>query len=157
MLYFRRNGPDPAELPEHPDPTEPHGSAGVLAVFDSVVVTPETVATPLGEMPLRGAEWTVADLTTTRHGITVGGVAWMTVFSFLSIVLAITATDAWWFLTGMVAALGVLMRNSRATDHIAVSVASDGRYFQATVPALSVYTVLHVRQRVTALAWRSAE
>ncbi|MEU6704303.1 hypothetical protein [Streptomyces wuyuanensis] len=129
---------EPPGAPEYghgfaPAPLAPLGGPGVplLAVGD-IVVLQDSIVTPNGTLPLKGAVWNVTDMSRTEEKITTTGVV-------LAVVFAVFC------LLGL---LFLLMKERRTTGYIQVGVSSGGRHHTTLIPATGPDTLYWVMDRV---------
>lgn len=116
-----------------PAPLAPLGGPGapLLAVGD-IVVLQDSIVTPNGTLPLKGAVWNVTDLSRTEEKIPTTGVVLAVVFSVFC-------------LLGL---LFLLMKERRTTGYIQVGVSSGGRHHTTLIPATGQDTLYWVMDRV---------
>ncbi|QNE75451.1 hypothetical protein F0344_13220 [Streptomyces finlayi] len=122
-----------------PQPAWTHGGVPVLALGDITVVN-DSIVTPAGTMPLKGAMWTATDLSRTEEKIP-------TVAIVLAIVFALLC------LLGL---LFLLMKEKQTTGFIQVTVTSGGRHHSTLIPATGPYTFPMVMAQVNAARSMSA-
>ncbi|MFD5099624.1 hypothetical protein [Streptomyces albidochromogenes] len=100
-----------------------HAYAPVLSIGD-ITVTHDSVVTPSGTMPLKGAVWTVTDMSRTEERMP-------TVAVVLAVVFAVFC------LLGL---LFLLMKEKVTTGWVQVTVTSGGLHHSTVVPALGPHT-----------------
>jgi hypothetical protein len=129
---------EPPGAPEYghgfaPAPLAPLGGPGVplLAVGD-IVVLQDSIVTPNGTLPLKGAVWNVTDMSRTEEKIPTTGVVLAAVFAVFC-------------LLGL---LFLLMKERRTTGYIQVGVSSGGRHHTTLIPATGPDTLYWVMDRV---------
>ncbi|MGW7053779.1 hypothetical protein [Streptomyces sp. NPDC054887] len=124
-------GPAPGQgaAPQYP-PTLPgtpmpwgFAPAPLLSVGD-ITVLPGSVVTPSGTMPLKGAVWTVTDMSRTEERMPA-----------VAVVLAVV-----FFVFCLLGLLFLLMREKVTTGWIQVTVTSGGGHHSTLVPALGPHT-----------------
>ncbi|MFD4553441.1 hypothetical protein ACFWP5_03810 [Streptomyces sp. NPDC058469] len=104
----------------------------VLTLGD-IAVNGDTIVSPAGPMPLRGAVWTATDMSRTEERIPPH-----------AIVLAIL-----FFLLCFIGLLFLLMKERVTTGFVQVSVNSGGRHHSTMIPVQSRDQVVHVLNQVT--------
>ncbi|WP_405992486.1 hypothetical protein [Streptomyces sp. NBC_00986] len=115
---------------QQPQPQPPIG-APVLTLGD-IAVNGDTIVSPAGTMPLRGAVWTATDMSRTEERIPPH-----------AIVLAIL-----FFLLCFVGLLFLLMKERVTTGFVQVSVNSGGRHHATMIPVQSRNQVVYVLNQV---------
>ncbi|MFJ9370944.1 hypothetical protein ACIRRA_41940 [Nocardia sp. NPDC101769] len=116
--------PAPAPMPFAPAPLV---SIGDITVLQGVIITPS------GQMPLKGAGWTAVDNSRTE-----------TKMPAYAIVLAILL-----FPVCFAGLLFLLIKETKFSGYIEVSVANAGRYHQTLIPVLRPETFAEVMSRVS--------
>lgn len=107
------------------------GSATLLTIGD-IAVTGDSIVTPAGSLPLRGAVWTVSDMSRTEESTPA-----------YAIVLAVI-----FFFACLLGLLFMLIKEHRTTGFIQVTVHSGGRYHATMIPARSPNDVFAINQLV---------
>lgn len=103
----------------------PQGFAAVpLMSIGDITVLPDSIVTPSGTMPLKGAVWTVTDMSRTEEKMP-------TVAVVLAIVFAVFC------LLGL---LFLLMKEKVTTGYIQVTVTSAGRHHTTLLPAFGPHS-----------------
>ncbi|MGX1883325.1 hypothetical protein [Streptomyces sp. NPDC055287] len=113
--------------PQHPMPySGPYaGAAGApLMSIGDITVMGDSIVTPSGTMPLKGAVWTVADMSRTEERMPTAAVVLAVVF----------------FVFCFLGLLFLLMKEKVTTGYIQVTVTSGGRHHSTVVPALGPHT-----------------
>nr|WP_130797446.1 hypothetical protein [Streptomyces otsuchiensis] len=103
-----------------PQGFQPQQGAPLLYLGDMTVM-PDAVLTPSGPLPLKGAMWSVTDMSRTDRTITTAGVV-------------LTCVFVWFCLLGL---LFLLMREDTTTGFVQVTVTSGGRTHTTLIPATS--------------------
>ncbi|WP_327234864.1 hypothetical protein OG349_13615 [Streptomyces sp. NBC_01317] len=101
-----------------PSPTPAHGGTPLVTIGDITVIG-DSIVTPSGTLPLRGAVWNATDLSRTEEKIPAH-----------AIVLAIV-----FFLLCLVGLLFLLMKERTTTGFIQVTVTSGGIHHSTMIPA----------------------
>lgn len=121
--------------PQHAQPTMPgqylpvpqgapgQGGVPMLSIGDITVMS-ESIVTPSGTMPLKGAVWTATDMSRTEEKIPTHAVV-------LAIVFALFC---------LIGLLFLLMKEKRTTGFIQVTVVSGGRHHSTMIPAMGPHT-----------------
>ncbi|MFK0097150.1 MULTISPECIES: hypothetical protein [unclassified Streptomyces] len=107
------------------------GGAPVLSIGDITVMS-DSIVTPSGTMPLRGAVWTATDMSRTEEKIPP-----------VAIVLAIIFA-----LFCLIGLLFLLMKQKRTTGFVQVTVTSAGRHHSTMIPAYQPETFPMVMSQV---------
>ncbi|WP_399096945.1 hypothetical protein ACGH2B_11515 [Streptomyces sp. BBFR2] len=129
--------PQPQGAPGFPPPGggfapgQPQGGGAVFSIGD-IAVSGDTIVTPAGPMPLKGAVWTATDMSRTDEKIPTHAVVLGVVFFFFC-------------LLGL---LFFLMKERVTTGFVQVTVASGGRYHATMVPVHSPEQVMYVLNQV---------
>jgi hypothetical protein len=97
-----------------------------------ITVTGDSIVTPAGILPLRGAVWTVTDMSRTEQQIPA-----------YAIVLAVI-----FFLACLLGLLFLLIKETTTTGYVQVTVNSGGRYHATMIPARSPADFFAVTQQV---------
>lgn len=108
------------------------GSEPVLGTIGDINFTQHWVLTPTGPHPIRGAIWTVQDMSYWQEGISTVGVV-------LCILLI------WLCFLGL---LFLLMKERKLRGYVQVTVQGRGFHHQTLVPVMGVDTVMRVNQMV---------
>ncbi|MFJ9245410.1 hypothetical protein [Streptomyces sp. NPDC101776] len=127
--------PQAAPQPQQPYPQSqpqiPYG-APMLTLGD-IAVNGDTIVSPAGPMPLRGAVWTATDMSRTEERIPPHAIVLAVVF----------------FLLCFVGLLFLLMKERVTTGFVQVSVNSGGRHHSTMIPVQSREQVVYVLNQVT--------
>ncbi|MEV4559969.1 hypothetical protein AB0K51_23670 [Kitasatospora sp. NPDC049285] len=99
-----------------------------LVVLGDIIVTSTEILTPAGPIPLRGAVWTVTDLSRTEERIAPAG-----------IVLAIV-----FFVFCLLGLLFLLMKERHTVGHVQITVTGGGRYHTTSIPVSSPHQVMEL-------------
>ncbi len=121
--------------PQHAQPTMPGqffpvpqgapGQGGVpMLTIGDITVMSDTIVTPSGVMPLKGAVWTATDMSRTEEKIPTHAVV-------LAIVFALFC---------LIGLLFLLMKEKRTTGFVQVTVTSGGRHHSTMIPAVGPHT-----------------
>ncbi|OEJ25382.1 hypothetical protein AR457_13855 [Streptomyces agglomeratus] len=113
--------------PQHPVPyagPPPGFAAAPLMSVGDITVMPDSIVTPSGTMPLKGAVWTVTDMSRTEERMPA-----------VAIVLAVV-----FFVFCLLGLLFLLMKEKVTTGYVQVTVTSGGRHHSTVVPALGPHT-----------------
>ncbi|MEE1804033.1 MULTISPECIES: hypothetical protein [unclassified Streptomyces] len=97
----------------------PGGGAPLLAIGD-ITVTGDSIITPSGTMPLKGAVWNATDMSRTEEKIPTHAIVLAVVFGLLC----------------LVGLFFLLMKEKRTTGFIQVMVSSGGRHHSTMIPAM---------------------
>jgi hypothetical protein len=111
---------------------QPQGGAGMVLSLGDIAVTGDTIMTPAGPMPLKGAVWTATDMSRTEEKMPA-----------YAIVLAIV-----FFLFCLLGLLFLLMKERTTTGFVQVTVNSGGRHHSTMVPVQSPEQVMYVLNQV---------
>ncbi|MFE3827506.1 hypothetical protein [Streptomyces sp. NPDC059092] len=95
------------------------GGAPLLAIGD-ITVTADSIITPSGTMPLKGAVWNATDMSRTEEKIPTHAIVLAIVFGLLC----------------LVGLFFLLMKEKRTTGFIQVMVTSGGRHHSTMIPAM---------------------
>ncbi|MFI0261884.1 hypothetical protein ACH4OW_22925 [Streptomyces sp. NPDC017056] len=109
----------------------PQGGPMMLSLGD-IAVSGDTIMTPAGPMPLKGAVWTATDMSRTEERIPTHAVVLAIVF----------------FLFCLLGLLFLLMKERTTVGHVQVTVNSGGRYHSTMVPVQSPEQVMYVMNQV---------
>ncbi|MFD6529161.1 hypothetical protein [Streptomyces sp. NPDC060184] len=126
-------GQPPAQGGNFPVPHQGYPGAPMLSIGD-ITVAGDSIVTPSGTMPLRGAVWTATDLSRTEEKIPP-----------VAIVLAIVFA-----LFCLVGLLFLLMKEKKTTGFVQVTVVSGGRHHATMIPAMDPSTFPMVMAQVGA-------
>ncbi|MBT2396562.1 hypothetical protein [Streptomyces sp. ISL-100] len=125
----------PPTLPGMPMPyTGPPAGfapAPLMSIGDITVMT-DSIVTPSGTMPLKGAVWTVTDMSRTEERMPTAAVVLAIVF----------------FVFCLLGLLFLLMKEKVTTGYVQVTVTSGGRHHSTVVPALGPHTLHMVMGQV---------
>ncbi|MFG2139034.1 hypothetical protein [Streptomyces sp. NPDC048650] len=126
--------PNAAPQPPVPGlgPTQAAHPGGMALSLGDIVVSGDTIMTPAGPMPLKGAMWTATDMSRTEEKIPAH-----------AIVLAIV-----FFCFCLLGLLFLLMKERTTTGFVQVTVNSGGRYHATMVPVQSPEQVMFVLNQV---------
>ncbi|MFJ8000962.1 hypothetical protein ACIQ7D_28190 [Streptomyces sp. NPDC096310] len=97
----------------------PGGGAPLLAIGD-ITVTGDSIITPSGTMPLKGAVWNATDMSRTEEKIPTHAIVLAIVFGLLC----------------LVGLFFLLMKEKRTTGFVQVMVTSGGRHHSTMIPAM---------------------
>ncbi|MCF3147100.1 hypothetical protein [Streptomyces platensis] len=125
----------PPGVPAQPAPGgfQPGAQPGGMALsLGDIAVTGDTVMTPAGPMPLRGAVWTATDMSRTEEKIPAHAVVLAIVF----------------FLFCLLGLLFLLMKERVTTGFVQVTVNSGGRHHSTMIPVQSREQVMFVLNQV---------
>jgi hypothetical protein len=122
--------PQPQSYPQT-QPQIPYG-APMLTLGD-IAVNGDTIVSPAGPMPLRGAVWTATDMSRTEERIPPHAIVLAVVF----------------FVLCFVGLLFLLMKERVTTGFVQVSVNSGGRHHSTMIPVQSREQVVYVLNQVT--------
>ncbi|MFE7540227.1 hypothetical protein [Streptomyces platensis] len=125
----------PPGVPPQPAPGgfQPGAQPGGMALsLGDIAVTGDTVMTPAGPMPLRGAVWTATDMSRTEEKIPAHAVVLAIVF----------------FLFCLLGLLFLLMKERVTTGFVQVTVNSGGRHHSTMIPVQSREQVMFVLNQV---------
>lgn len=114
--------------PQAPDaPLAPMGAGpGVpLLAIGDITVLQDSIVTPNGTLPLKGAVWNAVDMSRTEERIPTHAVVLAVVFSLLC----------------LVGLFFLLMKEKRTTGFIQISVTSGGRHHTTMIPATGPETL----------------
>ncbi|MFD5395445.1 hypothetical protein ACFWJW_14620 [Streptomyces sp. NPDC127097] len=112
---------------------QPGAQPGGMALsLGDIAVTGDTVMTPAGPMPLRGAVWTATDMSRTEEKIPAHAVVLAIVF----------------FLFCLLGLLFLLMKERVTTGFVQVTVNSGGRHHSTMIPVQSREQVMFVLNQV---------
>ncbi|WP_416958677.1 hypothetical protein [Streptomyces sp. Agncl-13] len=124
--------PQPQLYPQQQPQPQPAFGAPLLTLGD-IAVNGDTIVSPAGPMPLRGAVWTATDMSRTEERIPPH-----------AIVLAIL-----FFLLCFIGLLFLLMKERVTTGFVQVSVNSGGRHHSTMIPVQSRNQVVYLLNQVT--------
>ena len=124
-------------LPQQPG--MPGGGVPMLA-FGDITVMNDSIVTPSGTMPLKGAVWTATDMSRTEEKIP-------TVAIVLAIVFALLC---------LIGLLFLLMKEKKTTGFIQVTVTSGGRHHSTMIPAMGPETFQMVMAQINTARSMSA-
>lgn len=117
--------------PGQPGPAPAGGGTPVLSIGDITVMS-DSIVTPSGTMPLRGAVWTATDMSRTEERIPPVAIVLAIVFALLC----------------LIGLLFLLMKEKRTTGFVQVTVTSGGRHHSTMIPALAADTFPMVMAQV---------
>lgn len=119
--------PGPEQQPtmgaNFPVPQQGYGGGPMLSIGDIAIMN-DSVVTPSGTMPLKGAVWTATDMSRTEEKIP-------TVAIVLAIIFALLC---------LVGLLFLLMKEKKTTGFVQVTVTSGGRHHSTMIPARDANT-----------------
>ncbi|KUL35624.1 hypothetical protein ADL22_26745 [Streptomyces sp. NRRL F-4489] len=131
--------PPPGFPPGTPPPPPPGGfpgqappAGGVVLSLGDIAVSGDTVMTPAGPMPLRGAVWTATDMSRTEEKIPAHAIVLAVIF----------------FLFCLLGLLFLLMKERTTTGFVQVTVNSGGRHHATMIPVQSREQVMYVMNQV---------
>ncbi|MCQ4081399.1 hypothetical protein NGB36_12515 [Streptomyces sp. RB6PN25] len=125
----------PAPAYGYPPQAAPAGAPAPgtpLVSIGDISVLSDSIMTPAGALPLRGAVWTVTDMSRTEEKIPP-----------VAIVLAIL-----FFVFCLLGLLFLLMKQKVTTGHVQVNVNSGGRFHSTMIPVSSPQAVADIMGRV---------
>ncbi|MFI1306920.1 hypothetical protein [Streptomyces sioyaensis] len=125
----------PPAAPPQPAPGGFQGGAqpgGMLLSLGDIAVSGDTVMTPAGPMPLKGAVWTATDMSRTEERMPTHAVVLAVVF----------------FLFCLLGLLFLLMKERVTTGFVQVTVNSGGRHHSTMIPVQSREQVMFVLNQV---------
>ncbi|MCX5399282.1 hypothetical protein [Streptomyces sp. NBC_00102] len=128
---YPAHGQQPTLGANPPAPHQGYGGGQMLSIGD-IAITNDSVVTPSGTMPLKGAVWTATDMSRTEEKIP-------TVAIVLAIIFALLC---------LVGLLFLLMKEKRTTGFIQVTVTSGGRHHSTMIPARDMSTFPMVMAQV---------
>ncbi|MFI7103997.1 hypothetical protein ACIBK8_32190 [Streptomyces sp. NPDC050161] len=111
---------------------QPQMGGGMTMSIGDIAVTGDTIMTPSGPMPLKGAIWTATDMSRTEEKIPAHAVVLAIVF----------------FLFCLLGLLFLLMKERITTGFVQVTVNSGGRHHSTMVPVQSREQVMFVLNQV---------
>ncbi|MGW4199481.1 hypothetical protein [Streptomyces sp. NPDC004726] len=114
-----------------PMPTPPMGATPLVAIGD-IVVMQDTIVTPAGTMPLKGAVWNATDMSRHEEKIPTHAIVLAVVF----------------FVFCLLGLLFLLMKEHQTTGFIQVTVTSGGRHHSTMIPAQNPMTFQQVMGQV---------
>ncbi|MFE1175151.1 hypothetical protein [Streptomyces sp. NPDC058773] len=130
--------PPPGFAPAAPQQPVPGGfqpgaqPGGMALSLGDIAVTGDTIMTPAGPMPLKGAVWTATDMSRTEEKIPAHAVVLAIVF----------------FLFCLLGLLFLLMKEKVTTGFVQVTVVSGGRHHATMIPVQSPQQVMFVLNQV---------
>lgn len=98
----------------------PPGAGGPMLSVGDIMVMGDSIVTPSGTMPLKGAAWTATDMSRTEEKIPTVAIVLAVLFALLC----------------LVGLLFLLMKERKTTGFIQVTVVSGGRHHSTVIPAL---------------------
>ncbi|ANZ17187.1 hypothetical protein SNOUR_19465 [Streptomyces noursei ATCC 11455] len=113
-------------------PIQPPQAMGLALALGDIAVNGDTIVTPAGPMPLKGAVWTATDMSRTEERMPTHAVVLAIVFFFFC-------------LLGL---LFLLMKERITTGFVQVAVNSGGRHHSTMVPVQSREQVMFVLNQV---------
>ncbi|MFF7230753.1 hypothetical protein [Streptomyces sioyaensis] len=125
----------PPAAPPQPAPGGFQGGAqpgGMMLSLGDIAVSGDTVMTPAGPMPLKGAVWTATDMSRTEERMPTHAVVLAIVF----------------FLFCLLGLLFLLMKERVTTGFVQVTVNSGGRHHSTMIPVQSREQVMFVLNQV---------
>ncbi|SIO89592.1 hypothetical protein [Nocardiopsis sp. JB363] len=111
----------------HPAP-EP-----TLVTIGDIAVTQTSVITPAGRFPIKGSVWTMSDMSRTEQSTP----TWAIIVAILIF---------WW--TCLLGLLILLVKESKTSGHVQVTVQADGKYHSTQLPVNSPVLVRQINQQV---------
>ncbi|MGW2839530.1 hypothetical protein ACWCWD_17210 [Streptomyces sp. NPDC001493] len=124
-------GQQPTQGGNFPVPHQGYQGAPMLSIGD-IAVTNDSVITPSGTMPLKGAIWTATDMSRTEEKIPPVAIVLAIVFALLC----------------LVGLLFLLMKEKKTTGFVQVTVVSGGRHHSTMIPAMNPNTFPMVMAQV---------
>ncbi|MBR8745021.1 hypothetical protein [Nocardiopsis sp. MG754419] len=118
----------PADAGVPAAPNEP-----TLVTIGDIAVTRTSVITPAGRFPVKGSVWTVSDMSRTDQSTP----AWAIIAAILTF---------WW--TCLLGLLILLVKESRTTGHVQITVQSEGRYHATHLPVSNPLFVHEIHRQV---------
>lgn len=112
---------------------QPPGGEVPLLTIGDIAITPSTVITPAGRLPVRGSTWTMTDMSRTEEKTP----AWAIIAAILIF---------WW--TCLLGLLFLLVKERQTSGYIQVTVQGGGVFHSTMVPAHSPATSAQVMQQV---------
>ncbi|MEU9603187.1 hypothetical protein [Streptomyces sp. NPDC048057] len=103
-----------------------------LVAIGDIVVMHDTIVTPAGHLPLKGAVWNVTDMSRTEEKIPTHAIVLAVVFFFFC----------------FLGLLFLLMKEKKTTGYVQVTVTSGGKHHATMVPAQHMMTIQHVMGQV---------
>lgn len=108
------------------------GYAQPLVVIGDITVTADGIITPAGTMPLKGAVWTLTDMSRTEEKIPTHAIVLAVVFVALC----------------FLGLLFLLMKERTTAGHVQVTVNSGGKFHSTMIPVYDPMAVHHIMQQV---------
>lgn len=124
--------PSPAAGWQHGAAGAQAGTGATLMTIGDIAVTESGIVTPAGVLPLRGAVWTVSDMSRTESKTPT-----------YAIVLAVI-----FFFACLLGLLFLLMKEQVTTGYAQVTVNSGGRYHAVMIPVRGPQDVFAITQQV---------
>ncbi|MFI9028583.1 hypothetical protein [Streptomyces sp. NPDC053560] len=108
------------------------GYAQPLLMLGDITVIPDGILTPAGQLPLKGAVWTVQDMSRTEERIPTHAIVLAVVF----------------FVFCFLGLLFLLMKERTTAGYVQVAVHSGGKYHATMIPATHETVAFQVMQQV---------
>ncbi|MEK8144594.1 hypothetical protein NKH18_31710 [Streptomyces sp. M10(2022)] len=108
--------------------------------FGDITVMSDSIVTPAGTMPLKGAVWTATDMSRTEEKIPTVGIVLAIVFAALC----------------LVGLLFLLMKEKKTTGFVQITVSSGGKYHSTMIPAMGPETFQMVMAQINTARSMSA-
>ncbi|MET9799442.1 hypothetical protein [Streptomyces sp. NPDC006368] len=105
--------------PQHYPPVPTGGAGTPLVAIGDITVLPDSIVTPAGTMPLKGAVWNATDMSRTEEKMPTHAIVLAVVF----------------FVFCFLGLLFLLMKEKTTTGFIQVTVTSGGRHHSTMIPA----------------------
>ncbi|MFD4694677.1 hypothetical protein [Streptomyces sp. NBC_00683] len=119
---------------------QPGGGGVPMLSFGDITVMNDSIVTPSGTMPLKGAVWTATDMSRTEEKIP-------TVAIVLAIIFALLC---------LIGLLFLLMKEKKTTGFVQVTVTSGGRHHSTMIPATGPQTFQMVMAQINTARSMSA-
>lgn len=124
----------PAQVPgwQHGGPPQQYGPGATLLTIGDIAITETGIMTPAGLMPLKGAVWTVSDMSRTESKTPTYAVV-------LAVVFALACLVGLFFL---------LIKENVTTGYAQVTVNSGGKYHATMIPVRGPQDIYAITQQV---------
>ncbi|WP_371633430.1 hypothetical protein OG693_24625 [Streptomyces sp. NBC_01259] len=110
----------------------PMGVGAPMLSIGDITIMGDSIVTPSGTMPLKGATWTATDMSRTEEKIPTVGIVLAILFALLC----------------LVGLLFLLMKEKKTTGYVQVSVTSAGRHHWTMIPAVHQGTFAMVMAQI---------
>lgn len=110
----------------------PMGVGAPMLSIGDITIMGDSIVTPSGSMPLKGATWTATDMSRTEEKIPTVGIVLAILFALLC----------------LVGLLFLLMKEKKTTGYVQVSVTSGGRHHWTMIPAVHPGTFAMVMAQI---------